>query len=208
MNSLFAWIFNQQGLEQLLQHDQLIGWLMIGAVVYFETAIIFLLFLPVDSLVFAAGAFLGAQHASIALPAFIFSVAALMGDTTAFATSHSAFGQAIIKGKWVSQIKVERTRLFFKKYGPAAIIACRFIGFARSFSPLAAVLSKMRLSHYLICDAIGCVTWTIALLSIGYRLGKLSWVQLHLTLLSVLLVLVALMVFAMQGLVLYVRRHG
>jgi membrane-associated protein len=207
MTSTFAWIFNDHGVEHLLQHDLLTGWFTIGAVVYFETAIIFLLFLPVDSLVFAAGAFVGAKHGSIALPVLIFSIAALLGDVTAFTFAHSRFGHAMIHGKWISRVKIQRTRTFFKKYGPAAIIACRFIGFARSFSPLAAGLSKIRASHYVMFDAIGCIAWTTLLLTIGYRLGKVSWVQLHLTFVSVVLVLAALLVFAIQGLVVYLRRH-
>jgi len=207
MNSLIAMVFNDQGVEKLLKHDLLIGCLLIGAAVYLETAIIFLLFLPVDSAVLAAGAFLGTRHASIVLAAAILSVAALMGDTTAFAFARSPFGNAIIQGKWVSRIKIERTRSFFKKYGPVAIVACRFIGFARSFSPLAAGLSRIRVTQYLAYDAIGCVAWTTTLLSIGYRLGKVSWVQAHLALLSVMLVLTALLVFAVQGLVLYLKRR-
>jgi membrane-associated protein len=207
MNSLISWVFNDHGVEQLLEHHLLTGWLMIGAVVYLETALIFMVFLPVDSLLIAAGAFLGAQHASMALPVAVLSIAALMGDTTAFALAHSHFGNALIKEKWVSRRKIEQTRLFFRKYGPAAIIVCRFIGFVRSVSPLAAGVSRIGVTRYLTSDAVGCVAWTATILTLGYRLGKISWVQLHLTVLSVALVLVALLVVAVQGLMLYVSKR-
>jgi len=207
MTSLIAWMFNEHGVEILLNQNPLTGWLIIGAVVYLETAVIFMLFLPVDSLLLAAGAFLAAQQASLVLPVAIFSMSALLGDTTAFSLAHSRFGRAMTQGKWVSRVKINRTRAFFKKYGAVAIIACRFIGFARSFSPLAAGLSRIGIKRYIAYDAIGCVAWTIALLMLGHRLGRISWVQMHLTGLSVALVVAAMLVFAVQGVMLYVSKR-
>lgn len=204
---IFA-IFDNHSLEQLLKHNLLTGWFLIGAVVYLETALIFMLFLPVDSLLLTAGAFVGTQHASLALPVLIFSIGALMGDTTAFSLVHNRFGRKLVSDKWVPPHKLERTRLFFKKYGSIAVVACRFVGFVRSVSPLAAGLSRMHALRFLTFDAIGCVAWTTTLLMIGDRLGKISWVQLHLTALSVALVLGTLLVCAIQGGMLYVSRRN
>jgi membrane-associated protein len=208
MTALFYSIFNEQGMQRLLHHDTLTAWMLIGATIYLETALIFLLFLPVDSLIFAAGAFVSAQHGSIALPTAIFSLFALGGDATSFAFAHSRFGKNFIRSKWVSRVKIARTRLFFQKYGLFAIFGCRFIGFARSFSPLAAGLSRVRVGRYLLCDSIACVAWTSTLLLIGYRAGKVSWIQLHLGTLSVVLIMITLLVCAVQGLAALLRKRA
>jgi membrane-associated protein len=208
MHELISAIFDNHSLEQLLKRDLLTGWFLIGVVVYLETALIFMLFLPVDTLLFAAGAFIATQHVSLVLPILIFSVAAWLGDTTAFGLARNRFGHRLTSDTWIPPHKLERTKSFLKKYGSAAVVACRFVGFVRSISPLVAGLSKMPALRFVSYDAIGCVAWTASLLLVGYRLGKISWVQLHLTALSLTLVLGTVLVCVIQGVFLLASRRA
>jgi membrane-associated protein len=208
MFSLISAIFNNHVLEQLLKQDLLTGWFLIGVVVYLETALVFMLFLPVDSLLLTAGAFVASQHASLALPLVIFSVAAWLGDTTAFSLVHNRLGRRLAGEKWVAPGKLERTRHFFKRYGVLTVIAGRFVGFVRSVTPLAAGLSRMPALRYLSVDTIGCVAWAFSLLKIGDGLGKIYWVQLHLTGLTLTLVLGTLLVCLTQAAMVYLGRRN
>ncbi|MGB8706104.1 MAG: DedA family protein [Gillisia sp.] len=159
------------------------------AFIFVETGFVIMPFLPGDTLLFAAGTFCaGVQNDAgntaqlslwLVLPIMI--VAAVGGDSLNY-----YFGKTIgLKVlKWeigekqlISKKHIDKTRDFFDKHGPKAIILARFVPIVRTFAPFVAGIGDMHYGKFLKYNVLGGTGWVLLLVFIGYFFGNLPFVK-------------------------------
>ncbi|AWB88382.1 DedA family protein [Salinibacterium hongtaonis] len=169
-----------------LDADWLIHWfgpfvlLGVAAVVFVETGVIVLSFLPGDSLLFTVGlltatGFIGLP---IGVTVLVIFVAAFAGDQMAYAIGRKA-GPAVFKreqSRLFNPANVERTNEFFEKHGGKAIIIARFLPIFRAFVPVAAGVGRMPWRHFALFNLIGAFLWGVGLTLVGFFLGQIDFV--------------------------------
>lgn len=163
--------------------------------IFIETGIVVMPFLPGDSLLFVAGT-LAAQQAldlSILLPLLI--VAAITGDTMNYAVG-SAIRKRTVDAARLPLLKpeyIERTNLFFERHGRKTIVLARFVPIVRTIAPFIAAFGKMDYGVFLKYNIIGALLWVISLVGAGYALGTLPIVSDHLNTVLLGIVLLSLL---------------
>ncbi len=152
-------------------------------VIFIETGVLIMPFLPGDSLLFFSGLFAaqGKLEISILLPLLMF--AAVIGDNCNYWIGRK-FGIKVLeiklKGKTIINKKyLENTEAFFVKNGVKAIIMARFVPIVRTFAPFAAGVGKMEYKKYFLFDVFGGFLWIFSLTIAGYLLGGNEWIALN-----------------------------
>lgn len=173
----------------VLLYGHQIYWILF-AIIFVETGLVIMPFLPGDSLLFAAGA-LCARTAdepnptmSIGTLILILFLAAVLGDQSNYFIGRFA-GSRITrlklgKKQLVRQEYIDRTHQFFEKYGTKAIIMARFVPIIRTFTPFVAGVGKMDYrKKFLPFDVAGGLLWISSMSLAGYFLGQQPWIKAH-----------------------------
>jgi len=151
------------------------------AIVFLETGLVFMAFLPGDSLLFIAGAIsAGGTLQAVPLAATI-AVAAALGNTLNFAIG-AWLGHKIYDGsiRWIDRASLQRTHDFFEGHGGKTLVAARFIPVIRSFAPLVAGASGMAVRRFHAFSISGALLWSVLLVGGGYLFGNVPVVRDHL----------------------------
>ncbi len=164
-------------------------YLILFLIIFVETGLVVMPFLPGDSLLFAAGTFcagvVGAdgQVASMNLwlVLLLLSVAAILGDSLNYYLGKS-IGLKVLNWKiagrtLVKQQYIDQTHEFFEKHGPKTIIIARFVPIVRTFAPFVAGIGSMDYKTFIKYNVIGGLVWVWGLTLVGYFFGNLPFVQ-------------------------------
>jgi membrane-associated protein len=168
----FNWVFDHYS-------DSI--YVVLFVVIFIETGLIIMPFLPGDSLLFMAGMFAANGKLDLAFILGSLAFAAVLGDNINYWIGRK-LGLGVfewkIKGRQlVKQSYLTKTEQFFEKRGVAAIIMARFVPIVRTFTPFAAGIGKMKYRTFLIYDIIGGVLWITSMTLAGYFLGEIEWVR-------------------------------
>lgn len=167
-------------------------------IVFVETGLVVMPFLPGDSLLFAAGAFAALGSLNIVTVLMLLSTAAILGDTVNYWIGHF-FGEAMIKNPKIPIKKehIEETKKFFDKHGGKTIILARFVPIVRTFAPFVAGVGKMHYGNFISFNFIGGFVWVFLFTLAGYFFGNIPSVKENFTLviMAIILLSVAPMVF-------------
>lgn len=152
-------------------------------IIFVETGVVFMPFLPGDSLLFAAG-MLAAQYPeslNVWLVIALLLIAAILGDTTNYFIG-KYFGEKALKIKifgknFVKPEHIEKTHGFYEKYGPATIVIARFVPIVRTLAPFVGGVGHMNYKVFLSYNVIGGLIWVIGLTLAGYFLGNIDIVR-------------------------------
>lgn len=151
------------------------SYLGLAFLIYAESGLFFGIFLPGDSLLFAAG-LVAASGFFIVGPLIIMVVlAAILGDSTGYWFG-SEIGERLFKrqdSRFFKQAYVKRTEIFFKKYGGRAVVLARFVPIVRTIAPILAGVSSMKYRVFLGYNIIGGILWGAGMILVGYFLGSL-----------------------------------
>jgi len=155
-------------------------------VIFIETGLVAMPFLPGDSLLFTAGLFARSGHLNLSYLLIILFIAAILGDNCNYWIGRK-IGLKIftikIKGKLIVKKKyLDKTHLFFEKYGTKAIIMARFVPIVRTFSPFAAGVAEMDYKKFVSFDLLGGALWIGSLTIAGYLLGEVEIIRKHIDL--------------------------
>lgn len=164
-------------------------YLILFLIVFVETGLVIMPFLPGDSLLFAAGAFCAGvisadgESASLNLwlVLFLLSVAAILGDTLNYYLGKNV-GLKILNLKisekpLVNRKYIEQTQDFYEKNGPKTIIIARFVPIVRTFAPFVAGIGSMNYSVFIRYNVIGALIWVFSLTLLGYFFGNIPIVK-------------------------------
>jgi membrane-associated protein len=202
---VFDWIFGMP-LDQLLESwAQWMGpWLyvVLFAIIFFETGLVVTPFLPGDSLLFLLGAMAVAGSLNFWLLAALLTVAAVLGDAVNYAIGYRV-GPAIFRSsssRLFNRAHLFKAQAFYEKYGNKTIILARFVPIVRTFAPFVAGIGKMEYRRFAIYNIIGAVAWVLACLASGYWFGALPWVKQNFEMVAVAIVFISVLPIAIEGL--------
>ena len=155
-------------------------------VIFIETGLVAMPFLPGDSLLFSAGLFARSGHLNLSYLLILLFIAAILGDNCNYWIGRK-IGLKIftikIKGKLIVKKEyLDKTHLFFEKYGTKAIIMARFVPIVRTFSPFAAGVAEMDYKKFVSFDLLGGALWIGSLTIAGYLLGEVEIIRKHIDL--------------------------
>lgn len=145
-------------------------------IIFIETGLVIMPFLPGDSLLFAAGSFAWFGSLNIRIVLITCSIAAIVWDTLNYFIGNK-FGKSITKIYvwWYQLVKpkyIEQTELFFQKHGKQSIIIARFMPIVRTFAPFVAGIGKMNYSTFLSYNIIGGLVRVWGIVGVGYFFGQ------------------------------------
>ena len=161
------------------------------AIIFIETGVVIMPFLPGDSLIFIVGTFSAAGYFNLLLMWVILVTAAIAGDSLNYLFG-SYFGKRIARMPFVKKEYMEKTESFYDKYGAKTIIIARFVPIVRTFAPFIAGIGKMNYRTFLIYNIVGGLIWVSLFLFGGYYLGTIPFVENNLTLVTVGIILLSL----------------
>ena len=150
-------------------------------IIFVETGVVVMPFLPGDSLLFVVGALCGAGLMSLPLSIGLLIVAAILGDQCNYAIGRH-FGPKVFQwehSRFFNKRAFEQAHAFYEKYGGVTIIAARFMPFLRTFAPFVAGVAEMTRSKFTFFNVTGAVLWVGGITLVGYLFGNIPWVKLH-----------------------------
>lgn len=155
---------------------------LLFAIVFVETGLVVMPFLPGDSLLFVTGALCGAGHMSLPIALVVLGVAAVAGDQVNYMIGHRV-GDTVWQwqGRWFNRRAFEQAHHFYERYGGITIILARFMPFIRTFAPFVAGVARMNRATFTFYNLVGALIWVGGLGLAGYWFGNLPWVQTHLS---------------------------
>lgn len=148
-------------------------------VVFCETGLVVVPFLPGDSLLFASGAFAAIGSLNIWLVFLIFLAAAVLGDTVNYHIGKFLGPKVFSSGhiKFLNKEQLERTHKFYQKHGAVTIIIARFMPFIRTFAPFVAGIGDMTYLKFLSFNFAGGAAWVSLFVFMGYFFGNIPFVK-------------------------------
>jgi membrane-associated protein len=158
-------------------------YIVLFLVIFVETGLVVMPFLPGDSLLFMAGMYANTKIDPLNLSYLLFflSIAAVLGDNINYWIGRriglGVFEWKIRGRQLVKESYLKKTEDFFEKRGVFAIIMARFVPIVRTFTPFAAGVGKMNYRKFLVFDIIGGVLWICSMTLAGYFLGEFKWIK-------------------------------
>ena len=165
--------------EQFTALAPFLFYVIIGAIVFVETGLLFGFFLPGDSVLFSAGLVAAAQgDINIVLLVTIILAAAFFGDQVGFVIGR-VVGRPYLDKHTSPRMRrmIERSERFYEKTGWWAVVAARFFPWIRTFVPPIAGASMMNYYKFLSANALGAVLWGAGITLAGYYAATLPWVK-------------------------------
>ena len=152
-------------------------------IIFVETGLVVMPFLPGDSLLFIVGALCGAGLMSWPLATGLMLVAAILGDQTNYSIGRY-FGPKVFQwedSRFFNKNAFNQAHNFYERYGGVTIIIARFMPFIRTFAPFVAGVAEMTRPKFTFYNVLGGCIWVLGLVTAGYFLGSLPWVQANLS---------------------------
>ena len=171
-------------------------------IVFCETGLVIMPFLPGDSLLFAAGTLcaIDASPLSVWVLWPLLIVAAVLGDAVNYWIGYKT-GPKIFRSessRWFHREHLDRAQRFYEKYGAKTIILARFMPIIRTFAPFVAGIGKMNFFRFWFYNIVGAVAWVSLFLFAGYQLAKVEWIQKNFSLVTIGIILVSVLPIAWE----------
>jgi membrane-associated protein len=180
-----------------------VGLIGVLAIVFAECGLLIGFFLPGDSLLFAAG-LLVAERDGFSQPLWVvitlISVAAIAGNVCGYWIGRTV-GPTVFsrpKSRFFKPEYVERTALFFDRYGAFALIVARFTPIVRTIVPVMAGTGRMSAGRFMILSVVGGVLWATSMTGLGYWLGQIAWVQKNIEFIALAIVVLSFIPIALE----------
>jgi membrane-associated protein len=153
-------------------------YLILFLIIFCETGLVIMPYLPGDSLLFVAGALAGAGYLNIEVLIASLIIAAILGDSVNYWVGHR-IGMKIFEKNYscVRRDHLEVTEQYFTRYGGLTIVIARFVPFIRTFAPFLAGVGKMQYRWFLTYNITGAVLWILAFSLAGFFFGSIPVVK-------------------------------
>ncbi|MES2099668.1 MAG: DedA family protein [Pseudomonadota bacterium] len=151
-------------------------------IIFVETGVVVMPFLPGDSLLFVVGALCGVGLMSLPLAMALLCVAAILGDQLNYSIGRH-FGARVFQwenSRLFNKKAFDQAHAFYEKYGGTTIVLARFLPFLRTFAPFVGGVAQMTRSKFTLFNIAGGILWVVSLTLAGYLFGNIPWVQANL----------------------------
>ena len=155
---------------------------LLFAIVFVETGVVVMPFLPGDSLLFIVGALCGAGMMEFAPAVTVLLVAAILGDQCNYSIGRY-FGPKVFQwenSRFFNKRAFNQAHAFYERYGGITIVLARFMPFIRTFAPFVAGVAEMSRSKFTAYNIGGALLWVVGIGTAGYFFGNLPLVKAHL----------------------------
>ncbi len=161
-------------------------------VIFIETGLVVMPFLPGDSLLFAAGTFAALGSLNVWSIIGLLAVAAVVGDAVNYSIGHY-LGERAYSIKWIKKDYLDKTHAFFEKHGGKAIFLARFVPIVRTFAPFVAGIGRMSYAYFATYNIFGGITWVFIFTLLGYFFGNIPFVKQNFELVIIVIILVSVL---------------
>jgi membrane-associated protein len=169
-------------LETFVRDHGLWVYALLFLVIFVETGLVVMPFLPGDSLLFVVGAMCGLGLMSYPLSVALLLTAAVLGNQSNYALGRY-FGPRVFQwedSRLFNKAAFERAHDFYERYGGITLVVARFMPFLRTFAPFVAGVARMTRSRFTFFDVGGGALWVVSIITIGYYFGNFPFVKAHL----------------------------
>ena len=152
-------------------------------IVFVETGLVVMPFLPGDSLLFVVGTLAGAGLMSYPLAMVLLVLAAVAGDQVNYHIGRY-FGPRVFgweHSRWFNRQAFDQAHAFYERHGGITLVLARFMPFVRTFVPFVAGVAEMSRGKFTAYNVAGALLWVISLVTAGYVFGNVPWVQANLS---------------------------
>ncbi|HOW86500.1 MAG TPA: DedA family protein [Candidatus Aminicenantes bacterium] len=187
-------------LGAIIQQYGLWTYSILFVVIFIETGLVVMPFLPGDSLLFAAGTFAALGALDVRLLVVILSAAAVLGDTVNYWIGHHLGQRAFARedARFFKKEYLERTHAFYEKHGGKTIIIARFVPIIRTFAPFVAGIGRMSYGRFLSFNVIGGVGWVLLLTGAGYFFGTIPFVKKNFSIAIMAIIVISALPIAVE----------
>ncbi len=171
-----------QSFDFLIKEYGTLIYMVLFLIVFCETGLVVLPFLPGDTFLFVAGTFCATGKMNIWVLMVLLIVAATTGNTLNY------WSGSLIRHKvythdyrWLDKVALQKAHAFYEHHGGKAIILSRFVPIVRTFAPFVAGVSEMTFSKFQFFNVTGALLWIIGLVAAGYFFGNIPIIRDHLS---------------------------
>lgn len=169
-------------LEAFVRNYGLWVYALLFLVIFVETGVVIMPFLPGDSLLFVVGAMCGVGLMSYPLSVGLLLAAAVLGNQSNYALGRH-FGPRVFQwenSRLFNKAAFDSAHDFYERYGGITIVAARFMPFLRTFAPFVAGVARMTRAKFTFYDVAGGTLWVVGIITVGYFFGNIPFVKAHL----------------------------
>jgi membrane-associated protein len=155
---------------------------LLFAIVFVETGVVVMPFLPGDSLLFIVGALCGIGLMSFPIACVVLIAAAILGDQCNYSIGRY-FGPKVFQwedSRFFNKKAFNQAHGFYERYGGVTVILARFMPFIRTFAPFVAGVAEMNRAKFTMFNVVGALIWVLGISTAGYFFGNLPVVREHL----------------------------
>jgi len=209
-----AWSFFtrlDQHLSALAQASPWGFFAVVALIIFVETGLVVMPFLPGDSLLFVAGTVTAVAGLPIHGLVILLIVAAIAGDAVNYWVGKH-MGMAVFESEDPRMRRIfrrehlDRTQAFYERFGAFSIVVGRFVPIVRTFVPFLAGVARMSYPRFALYNVVGAVLWITSLTYAGYLFGNLPWVRANLSLIVIAIVILSVMPMVLK--IVQERRRG
>ncbi len=169
-------------LEVFVQNYGTWVYALLFLIVFVETGVVVMPFLPGDSLLFVVGAMCGVGLMSFPIAVGVLLAAAILGDQCNYSIGRY-FGPKVFQweqSRFFNKAAFDKAHTFYETYGGFTIIAARFMPFLRTFVPFVGGVAQMNRAKFTLFNVVGALLWVLGICTAGYFLGSFPWVKANL----------------------------
>ena len=152
---------------------------LLFVIVFVETGVVVMPFLPGDSLLFVVGTLCGAGLMDLPLAMGVLITAAILGDQVNYSIGR-AVGPRVFgweQSRWFNRRAFDQAHAFYEKYGGITIVVARFMPFIGTFAPFVAGVAEMTRSRFTAYNVGGALLWVVSITTAGVLFGNIPWVK-------------------------------
>lgn len=164
---------------------------LLFAIVFVETGVVLMPFLPGDSLLFITGAMCGTGLMDLPSAMGVLLVAAILGDQCNYLIGRRVGVRVFAwNNRWFNRRAFNQAHAFYQRYGAITLVLARFMPFVRTFAPFVAGVADMQRTRFTLFNVVGALIWVVGLCGAGFLFGNLEVVRKNLQIIIWALILV------------------
>jgi len=168
---------------------------LVALIIFAETGLVVVPFLPGDSLLFVTGTVAASASLNVHAAVAVLAAAAVVGDALNFAIGRRAAPAVVarLRGRWLRPSHLERTHAYFDRFGASTIVVARFVPIVRTLAPFLAGAGRMSYPRFAAYNVAGGALWVASMVYAGALLGSQPFVRDHLSAITLGVVVLSLL---------------